>query len=132
MKKHTIIFLTKLSLFLAVCILQFSTQANPLQSSSHQSSNTQQKAPVMLAHQWDQKVEIKGWWMSEKLDGVRGYWTGKELISRAGNPFHTPKWFTRDFPPTPLDGELWIGREQFPELVSIVLKTTIKPMKSIC
>ena len=58
--------------------------------------------------------------MSEKFDGVRGYWTGKELMSRQGNPFHAPEWFTSDFPPTPLDGELWIGREKFPELVSIV------------
>ena len=58
--------------------------------------------------------------MSEKLDGVRGYWTGKKLISRQGNPFHVPEWFTRDFPQTPLDGELWTGRDQFQELVSIV------------
>jgi DNA ligase-1 len=120
MKKHTITFLTKLSLFLAVCIFQFSTQANPLRPTSHKSSNIQQKAPVMLAHQWDHKVEIKGWWMSEKLDGVRGYWTGDKLMSRQGNPFNAPEWFTRGFPSTPLDGELWAGREQFPELVSIV------------
>ncbi len=86
----------------------------------------------MLAHRWDQKVDIKGWWMSEKLDGVRGYWTGKELVSRSGNPFHVPKWFTRNFPSTSLDGELWIGRQQFSELVSIVLETDIKPMKLIC
>ncbi|MGR3293099.1 MAG: DNA ligase [Candidatus Scalindua sp.] len=120
MKKQTIIFLTELSFFLAVCILPLSTPANPLRPPSHQSSNIQKKAPVMLAHQWDQKIEIKGWWMSEKLDGVRGYWTGDKLISRQGNPFHAPEWFTRDFPSTPLDGELWTGREQFPELVSIV------------
>jgi len=119
MKKHTTIFLTKLSLFLVVCIPQISTQANPLQP-SHQSSNIQQKAPVMLAHSWDQKVEIKGWWMSEKLDGVRGYWTGSKLISRQGNLFNAPEWFTRNFPSTPLDGELWTEREQFQELVSIV------------
>ncbi len=74
----------------------------------------------MLAHQWDEKIDIKGWWMSEKLDGVRGYWTGKEMVSRAGNPFHVPEWFTRNFPSTSLDGELWIGRGQFSELVSIV------------
>jgi DNA ligase-1 len=121
MKIHTMmLLLTKLSLFLAVCIFQLSTQSNPATSTPHTNSNTEQKAPVMLAHQWDHKVDIKGWWMSEKLDGVRGYWTGKELISRAGNPFHAPEWFTRNFPPTPLDGELWTGREQFPELVSIV------------
>ncbi len=58
--------------------------------------------------------------MSEKLDGVRGYWTGTKLISRQGNPFSAPEWFTRGFPSTPLDGELWTEREQFPELVSIM------------
>lgn len=120
MKKHTIIFLTKLSIFLSVCIFQLSTQANSVTPTPHTNSNTEQKAPVMLADQWDHKVDIKGWWMSEKLDGVRGYWTGKELVSRSGNLFHAPERFTRDFPPTPLDGELWTGREQFPELVSII------------
>ena len=58
--------------------------------------------------------------MSEKLDGVRGYWTGKELISRSGHVFHAPKWFINNFPPTALDGELWIGRQQFSELVGIL------------
>ncbi len=58
--------------------------------------------------------------MSEKLDGVRGYWTGKEMVSRSGNLFHVPEWFTRNFPSTPLDGELWLGRQSFEELVSIV------------
>jgi DNA ligase-1 len=119
MKKQTSIFLTRLTLFLVVCIPQLSTQANP-QQSSHQSSNIQKNAPVMLAHSWDQKTDIKEWWMSEKLDGVRGYWTGNKLISRQGNPFNAPEWFTRNFPPTPLDGELWTGRDQFQELVSIV------------
>jgi DNA ligase-1 len=58
--------------------------------------------------------------MSEKLDGVRGYWTGNKLISRQGNSFHAPEWFTRNFPSIPLDGELWTEREQFQELVTIV------------
>jgi len=119
MKKQTIIFLTKLSIFLSVIILQFHTQANPHQP-SHRSGNKHKNAPVMLAHKWNQNVDIRGWWMSEKLDGVRGYWTGTKLISRQGNPFNAPKWFTRNFTSTPLDGELWTEREQFPELVSIV------------
>ncbi|MBT6230095.1 MAG: DNA ligase, partial [Candidatus Scalindua sp.] len=116
MKKQTIVLL---SLFLTICIFQLSTLASKL-SSSHKSSNIQRKAPVMLAHQWDKKSDIKGWWMSEKLDGARGYWTGKELISRQGNIFHAPEWFTRNFPSTPLDGELWIGKQHFSELISIV------------
>jgi DNA ligase-1 len=94
--------------------------AADLYPSIQKAGNKPQKAPVMLAHRWDQKIDIKGWWMSEKLDGVRGYWTGKEMISRSGNLFSVPKWFTRNFPSTPLDGELWIGRRQFSVLVGII------------
>ncbi len=120
MKKYSIILLTWLSLFIAASFFSFSTFAKSPLSTPHYLRNKPRKAPVILAHRWDQKVDIKGWWMSEKLDGVRGYWTGKKLISRSGNPFHVPKWFTKNFPSTPLDGELWLGRQQFSELVSIV------------
>lgn len=59
--------------------------------------------------------------MSEKLDGVRCYWNGKQLLSRLGHEFHAPAWFTKYFPPNVcLDGELWIGRGQFNDTVSIV------------
>lgn len=30
--------------------------------------------------------DVQGWVMSEKLDGVRGYWDGKTLLSRQGLP----------------------------------------------
>ncbi len=58
--------------------------------------------------------------MSEKLDGVRAYWTGEGFLSRQGNPFNAPAWFTKGLPKIPLDGELWIGRKQFQRTVSIV------------
>jgi len=76
--------------------------------------------PVALAHTWDGSMDVSGWWMSEKLDGVRGYWTGTAMLSRSGKRYNVPTWFTVNFPPTPLDGELWLGRQQFAELVSIV------------
>jgi len=98
----------------------FFALATPALSTSPKADNTPQKAPAMLAQRWDQKIDINGWWMSEKLDGVRGYWTGKEMISRSGNSFHIPTWFTKNFPSTPLDGELWIGRRKFSELVGII------------
>ena len=41
---------------------------------------------------------LAGWWMSEKLDGVRAYWTGKEFLSRLGNPLHAPDWFCQGLP----------------------------------
>ena len=120
MKKYAIILLTGLSLFIAASVFSFFALAASPSSTAQAPNNKLQKTPVMLAHRWNQKIDIKGWWMSEKLDGVRGYWTGKEMISRSGNPFRVPKWFTGNFPSTPLDGELWIGRRQFSELVGII------------
>src|SRR3954447_2208246 len=32
--------------------------------------------PVLLAETWDGVSEVAGWWMSEKLDGVRAFWDG--------------------------------------------------------
>ena len=58
--------------------------------------------------------------MSEKLDGVRAYWTGKELVSRNGKAFAVPDWFTKDFPPFEIDGELWTKRGDFENIISIV------------
>jgi len=77
---------------------------------------------VMLAHSWRERQEIAGWWMSEKLDGIRAYWNGEELLSRNGNTIHAPYWFTKGFPDFALDGELWVGREQFAKTLSIVSK----------
>mmetsp|Transcript_142027 Transcript_142027/g.247409 ORF Transcript_142027/g.247409 Transcript_142027/m.247409 type:complete len:783 (+) Transcript_142027:75-2423(+) len=75
---------------------------------------------VMLAQKWDSKIDPTGWWMSEKLDGVRAYWDGKNFYSRLGNQFPAPDWFKQGLPPTPLDGELWCGRRQFRRCLSIV------------
>src|SRR5215831_17738049 len=30
--------------------------------------------PLLLAETWDAVTDLTGWWMSEKLDGVRAYW----------------------------------------------------------
>lgn len=76
--------------------------------------------PLLLAHSWDQSTDLSGWWMSEKLDGVRAYWDGQRLISRQGNAFVAPDWFLEGLPPDPLDGELWGGRKRFQRTVSIV------------
>ena len=74
---------------------------------------------VMLASKWEGE-DPTGWWMSEKLDGMRAWWTGSSFISRAGNAINAPSWFTAALPKVPLDGELWCGRGQFTQAVSIV------------
>jgi len=58
--------------------------------------------------------------MSEKLDGVRALWDGKQFISRNGNKFHAPAWFTAQLPSVALDGELFMGRGMFQQAVGIV------------
>lgn len=75
---------------------------------------------LLLAHTWDTTTDLSGWWMSEKLDGVRAYWDGKTFISRLGNQYLAPDWFTASLPDVPLDGELWGGRKQFQRTISIV------------
>lgn len=80
-----------------------------------------QRPEIQLASGYHQGVNIKAFWVSEKLDGVRAYWDGKQLISRQGNVFWAPVWFVEDFPKgVPLDGELWIGRSLFERVSGIV------------
>lgn len=76
--------------------------------------------PVLLAESWDNAADLSGWWMSEKLDGVRAYWDGRQFLSRQGNLYHAPDWFVEGLPAVPLDGELWIDRKKFQRTVSIV------------
>ena len=68
--------------------------------------------------------DVRGWWMSEKFDGMRAYWTGSEFFSRNGNKVYAPKWFTDALPNMALDGELMLGRGKFQETMSIVRKQT--------
>lgn len=76
--------------------------------------------PILLAHKWEVEHDPTGWWMSEKLDGVRAYWDGEAFVSRLGNRFYAPDWFVADLPANTLDGELWVGRKQFSRTISIV------------
>ena len=76
--------------------------------------------PLPLAYTYKPGINLNDYWLSEKLDGVRAYWDGKQLLSKQGNVYHAPDWFIADLPGQPLDGELWIARNSFERLVSIV------------
>ncbi|KAG6832402.1 hypothetical protein H0H92_002670 [Tricholoma furcatifolium] len=68
-----------------------------------------------------------GWWISEKLDGMRAYYDGKDMFSRLGNRLTPPEWFLNKLPKdVTLDGELFGGRGRFQSTVSIV-KTINSP-----
>jgi DNA ligase-1 len=61
-----------------------------------------------------------GWWISEKLDGVRAIWTGTDFRTRNNNVLHAPDWFKAALPNERLDGELWLARDEFQKTMSIV------------
>ena len=80
--------------------------------------------PVMLANVYRSDTPLADYLVSEKLDGVRGYWDGEKLLTRGGERIEAPGWFTAGWPDFPLDGELWVGRGQFSNAVSIVRQRT--------
>jgi len=104
---------------------------------------------LQLAHTFNPKKHgVAGWFLSEKLDGMRCLWDGglsrgraaadvpwanvekharykteqiaSGLWTRYGQPIHAPDWFLDDLPPIILDGELYAGRGQFQHVVSTV------------
>ena len=84
--------------------------------------------PLLLAQAYKDNIPVQDYLISEKLDGVRVWWNGKQLISRGGNVYNAPPWFTADFPEVALDGELWMGRGTFEDLSAAVRR--LQPMDS--
>jgi DNA ligase-1 len=77
---------------------------------------------ILLPRVYEDNIDISGWLMSEKLDGVRGYWDGEKLLSKNGRPFNPPAAFIENFPDVAIEGEIWGGRNTFEKTVSIVMK----------
>lgn len=104
---------------------------------------------VQLAYKYEPiKYSIGGWFISEKLDGMRCIWDGgvtrgmpkseipwanntkdsryKEppiatgLWSRLGNIIHAPDWWLDNLPSYTVDGELYCGRNKRQFLMSTV------------
>eukprot|EP01114_Cavostelium_apophysatum_P018467 TRINITY_DN5712_c0_g1_i3.p1 TRINITY_DN5712_c0_g1~~TRINITY_DN5712_c0_g1_i3.p1 ORF type:complete len:458 (-),score=93.25 TRINITY_DN5712_c0_g1_i3:618-1991(-) len=69
----------------------------------------------MLTTDWDPEIckDFSGWLMSEKYDGTRAYWNGKNFFQRNGGIIISPRKFRQKMPSLPLDGELWTGKHTF-------------------
>lgn len=87
-------------------------------------SPTFAQAQLASVLEQQQTIDVTQYLVSEKFDGVRAIWTGSALITRQGNPIHAPDWFTATLPKRWLDGELWIGHQQF-EAVSAIARTQV-------
>ena len=94
--------------------------AGPLQPLKPAGATEDAELPILLAHVWSDEHDPTNWWMSEKLDGVRAYWDGKQFLSRNNNIFYAPDWFAAGLPAHALDGELWIDRKQFDRTSGLV------------
>lgn len=92
------------------------------------------------------RTRVPGWYVSEKLDGMRVLWDGglsrglptpsipfanldkkvkpvaSGLWTKYGNVVVAPDWFLNQLPPFPLDGELWAGRGNFQKVSSVCRK----------
>ena len=75
---------------------------------------------LLLANVYRPGMRLADYWVSEKYDGVRGYWDGHTLRTRGGETVTAPAWFTAGWPDTPMDGELWAGRGRFSHAQSTV------------
>jgi len=75
---------------------------------------------IQLAVEQRADAPVSEYLVSEKLDGVRGYWDGTQLFTRSGRLISTPQWFTYGFPDYALDGELWMGRGTFEQISSLI------------
>ena len=78
----------------------------------------------LLAREWPASADPAGYLVSEKLDGVRALWDGRQLRFRSGRRIAAPAWFIGRLPVEPLDGELWLGRGRFEVLSGLVRRAT--------
>jgi DNA ligase-1 len=105
----------------ASIFLACSVAANEQDPNSATPAPENQAPQLLLANVWNPSIDPTGWWMSEKYDGLRGYWDGRKLWTRKGNLIHAPDYFLAELPrDVALDGELWIGHGKFEETASIV------------
>ena len=113
--------------FFALLIAVFLNLALAAQSENLSGAgvDTAKKAKFELLKLSEYKGQnVGGWLASEKLDGVRAYWDGRNLLSRNGKILAAPEAWSAYFPPFALDGELYTARGEFEKIQSIVMDKT--------
>lgn len=112
-------FQTRLFTLLILIVINFDCFTSEQNIDTNYAKN-KVKPQLQLAKKYHENIVLTHYWISEKLDGVRGYWNGKELVTRNGNLIRTPINFTNNWPSTPLDGELWVKRNYFDQVSGCV------------
>jgi DNA ligase-1 len=55
----------------------------------------------------------EGWFLAEKLDGMKGRWIDGCLQTRSGKALEAPQWFLDLLPDQDIEGELYFGKNTF-------------------
>jgi DNA ligase-1 len=79
-----------------------------------------QPLTLWLASTYQGNENLTDYWVSEKYDGIRGFWDGRQLLSRSGKGLNPPAWFVKGWPAQPFEGELWAGLGQFEQAASVI------------
>ncbi|WP_111979887.1 DNA ligase [Algibacillus agarilyticus] len=79
-----------------------------------------QPAPVTLAKKYAKQNPIGHYLVSEKYDGVRAFWNGEYFTTRNGHKINVPSELIKSMPEVTLDGELWLGYNQFDQISGLV------------
>ena len=67
----------------------------------------------------------RGYWLSEKCDGVRGRWDGQRLSTKSGRPIAAPAWWLAGLPAMALEGEVWAGRGAFERVQGLTARQAV-------
>lgn len=105
-------------LAIMLCLAALNTRAD----SAKTQDPLESKVLLLMDYHKAKPSNVQEFVMSEKLDGVRALWNGKQLLTRSGRVIKAPACFTKHFPPFALDGELWIGRGEFEKALALVQK----------
>ena len=81
--------------------------------------------PLMLAKVYQSIEMFEAYSVTEKFDGVRGFWTGKQMLTRSGRTIELPSWFVEQLPAFAVEGELWLGYGRFAEVSGLLHKQDV-------
>jgi len=85
---------------------------------------------LQLASVYPGGLDLSGYLVSQKYDGVRVYWDGSRLRSRSGNWLALPAELVQQLPAFALDAELWLGTGRFAELQALLQRPLSDPAYS--
>lgn len=112
----------RIHFLLAIMLCGAALYASDHTDSAKTQNTLESKVLLLMDYHKARPSNVQEFVMSEKLDGVRALWNGKQLLTRNGRVIKAPACFTKHFPPFALDGELWIGRGEFEKALTLVQK----------